>query len=81
MTFDDFSNWDPGPLEPGERLFIDSGEYREMATIDYSLTEARYIVSYREAGDVLTTHICRAEYPTCWCSRFSSPTDTGLSWN
>lgn len=50
------SSRDQGPLEPGERLF-DTGEYREMAMIDYSLTEDRYIVSYREAGEVLTTHV------------------------
>ncbi|MBA3422876.1 MAG: hypothetical protein H0U12_13475 [Thermoleophilaceae bacterium] len=57
MSLDDFGTWDPGPLEPGERLFIDTGEHRDMAAIDYSLTEDRYVVSYREAGDVLTTHV------------------------
>jgi hypothetical protein len=57
MSVDDFGNWDPGPLERGERLFIDTGENREVAVIDYSLTEDRYIVSYREAGEVLTTHV------------------------
>src|SRR4051812_40530080 len=56
MTVDDFGNCDAGPLEPGERLFIDTGRHREMAMIDYSLTEDRYIISYREAGEVLTTH-------------------------
>jgi hypothetical protein len=57
MSIDYFGNWGPGPLEQGERLFIDTGEYREMAMIDYSLTEARYIASYREAGEALTTHV------------------------
>jgi hypothetical protein len=57
MTREVFGNWDPGPLEPDERLFSDTGEPREMAMIDYSLTEDRYIVSYREAGEVLTTHV------------------------
>ncbi|TML00267.1 MAG: hypothetical protein E6G34_01905 [Actinobacteria bacterium] len=57
MTLDHFDNWDPGPLEPGERLFLDTGKHREMAMIDYSLTEDRYIVSYREAGEVLATHV------------------------
>jgi hypothetical protein len=57
MSLDDFGSWHPGPLEPGERLFIDTGDYREMAMIDYSLTEVRYIVSYREAGEVLAAHV------------------------
>jgi hypothetical protein len=57
MSIDYFGNWDPGPLEQGERLFIDTGEYREMAMIDYSLTEARYIASYREAGEALTNPV------------------------
>jgi hypothetical protein len=40
----------------GERLFIDVGQRGESAMIDYSLTEDRYIISYREAGEVLTAH-------------------------
>jgi hypothetical protein len=61
MTVDDFGNWDPGLLEPGERLFIDTGKQRELAMIDYSLTEDRYILSYREAGEVLTTQVMQGE--------------------
>lgn len=57
MSFDEFANFDPGPLESGERLFIETGQPREIAMIDYSLTEDRYIISYREAGEVLTTHV------------------------
>lgn len=61
MSVDDFGNWDPGPLEPGERLFIDTGSHREMAMVDYSLTEDRYILSYREAGEVLTARVMQGE--------------------
>jgi len=57
MTVDDFGNWDPGPLEPGEKLFVGAGEAHEIACVDYDLTEARYIASFREAGEVLTTHV------------------------
>jgi hypothetical protein len=52
-----FDNWDPGPLKPGERLFIDTGQHRETAMINYSLTEDRYIISYREAAEALTAHV------------------------
>lgn len=57
MGVDDFGNWDPGRLETGERLFRDTGEHMEMAMVDYSLTEERYIASYREAGEVLATDV------------------------
>jgi hypothetical protein len=56
MSVDDSGNSDPGPLEPGE-WFMETGESRELAMIDHSLSEARYIVSSREAGEVLTTHV------------------------
>lgn len=57
MSTDEFGNWDPGPLESGERLFIDAGGPREIALIGYWRDESRYIESYREAGEVLTTHV------------------------
>lgn len=79
MTVDDFGNWDTGPLEPGERLFIDPGSHREMAMVDYSLTEDRYMLSYREAGEVLTTRVMQGEMADLLSSRSSSPTGTGSS--
>lgn len=57
MTVDEFGNWDPGPLQPDEKLFIDMGRHAEMACLDYDLSEGRYIVSFREAGEVLTTYV------------------------
>lgn len=80
MTVDDFSNWDTGPLEPGERLFIDPGSHREMAMVDYSLTEDRYILSYREAGEVLTTRVMQGEMAdSASVGRASSASTSGTS--
>ena len=79
MSLNDFGSWHPGPLEPGERLFIDTGDYREMATIDYSLTEVRYIVSYREAGEVLAAHVTQGGMSDLLVFPSLSPTATG--WN
>jgi hypothetical protein len=57
MSTDEFGNWDPGPLPPDERLFIDNGEPHELALGGYDLSESRYIISFREAAEVLSTYV------------------------
>lgn len=48
MSADEFGNWDPGPLEPDERLVISTGLPTELGHLDYSVTEEGYIASFRE---------------------------------
>lgn len=54
-TFDEYGNYDPGPLLPDEQLLIDQGDSEEKAFLGFDMNRNRYILSFREAADTLVT--------------------------